>query len=276
LEIGFIVKKNKFYCDLLQLFQFCDTIHKVIGGIVLMSIFKKRKANKPLATAEFTSSESNTAKCFRCLKTEEKMSGTLYGDFWFCECCSRTVPDSASPETQNIKIRRNDQDIWEKHLHTLFFIKQNYDYKIYIAFDCKDGLPYFIYEENVQYGGASAMRLNPIPIEYYEINRFAKEVPTITEDYECFDYLHWYKYIPENKRVSEEGMFRITKQLEYYFEKEHSISLTEVFDKWSTPSHLNPIDDSCFYYEPAFCAADRSGYRHLGSLESIISFNPTK
>ena len=214
----------------------------------------------------------NTAKCFRCLKIKEKSSGTLYGDFWFCESCSQVVPDCSSNETKYVRIRRNDQDIWEKYLHPLFVIKQTYDYKEYIALDCRDGLPYFIYEENVQYGGASALRLNPILIQYDEITRFAKEVPTFAENYENFDYFHWFKYIPESKRISKEGKFPIIRQLEYHFQKEHSVSLADVFDKWSTPSYLNPADDSCYYYEPAFCAADQSGYRYCGSLDSVINF----
>lgn len=233
----------------------------------------KNKQNKQKAIVSppvIDAAPPEIVECFRCGKTEEKNNARKCHSFWLCKTCFRPFPITQKPKNGYVRISRDDQEYWEKYLHILFVINHTHDVKEYVALDCTDGLAYFVVEENVQYGGASGTRLEPVEIQYDEISRFAKLVPGLEENYETFDYLHWYRYIPENKWIREEGMFPIGWQLHYYFRKEKGTYLSDVLNKWEHVTHINPRDECCYYYEPAFCAADRAGYRRLDSLENIL------
>ncbi len=213
--------------------------------------------------------ESSLVECFLCGRVTEKENSKGNDYISFCnECASYRFDDRT---VYDVSLSGNRlPDCIQPSFSSDGFLSTVYglavpdlaDYKNSIEIDCRNGTFYLKYA--VKNKGSE-----------YEKIRLCYDDVGCFKDGADFDYFRWYKYVPEKNYVTNNGMFDITSQLEFYFEKYIGENFGEAFGVRYDALYIRPEDDMCV----RFCEQTPGGkyeFIDIAPLNEILKFSPKK
>lgn len=219
-----------------------------------------KKRNRKLAQ---NTTNKTSAQCYICRNNIGNIPFTKLGVHFFCKHCGTPVPEPKRAPSKGIRIARADQDVWNANLMRLFTVEANYDGCTYAAIDKRNGQPYIVRDEKVQWGGVSVERKDLLRTKYSKIERLADCVG-LGQEIAGISYTNWQYYVSKLTDKREKDYLEKLKKAEFL--RIHSDNCEE-YDLF-LPGNTYPLGSGS--YETLGCGM------HYGTVQTYADLRVEK